>query len=518
MSLALPGHYSMEVSAARRQPPTPARGAAPVAHVARAVGPLPYRRTMTTTRHYHHVLIGSGQATGTLVAGLPDDESIAVVEGDAVGGTCANTGCTPTKTLVASARVAHLARRAGAYGVRTGEVAVDFEAVMARMQRVRSGGREGLTDYLEKKPNVTLIRGWATFTGPRTVRVGEQLLQGKRVYLNVGVRTALPPIAGLDEVPWLDHARILELERLPEHLVVVGAGSVGIELAQVFARFGAQVTVVEAAERVLAGEDDDVAEGVQELLEAEGVRFRLGAGVERVVRDVDGVRLALTDGGELAASHLLLATGRRPRTDRLELAKAGVEVDERGFVVVDDLTRTSAAGVFALGDANGRGAFTHTSVHDAQVLLDHLRGVRGPVGGRRRADGGAPSNGPRTSGERDPVYALFTDPPVGRVGLTEAEARAEGRRVLVASKPMASFWRAKEAGETDGFVKVLVDADTDRFLGAALFGLHGDEAVGLIALAMSAGLTTAQFRRMVLPHPTVGEMLPFVLEGLQPLD
>lgn len=472
----------------------------------------------TPSERFDLLLVGTGQATATLIAGLPDDTRVAVIEGGAVGGTCVNTGCTPTKTLVASARVAQLARRADTYGVTTtdvgdvggvGNVGVDFAAAMARMNEIRHGSRDGLTRFLAEKPNVTLVRGWARFVGPKTVRVGERTIQAQRVVLNVGARAVEPPIPGLDDVPWLDNARILDLERLPEHLVVIGASYIALELGQVFRRFGARVTAIEAAPRVLGREDEDVAAAVREILEREGIRFEVGAGVARVAPAGDGVAVHLDDGREIVGSHLLVATGRRPNSDRLDLHHAGVVTDERGYVTVDDHTRTSAAGVYAVGDVNGRGAFTHTSVHDAQVLLDQLRS--------EWSDGGSETPTPRTIGERDTVYALFTDPPLGRVGLNEAQAVAAGHRVLRAVKPMRTISRAKEMGETQGFVKVLVDADSDRFLGAAVLGVSGDEVVGLFALAMSAGLTTESFRRVVLPHPTVGELMPWVLDGLAPL-
>jgi pyruvate/2-oxoglutarate dehydrogenase complex dihydrolipoamide dehydrogenase (E3) component len=463
----------------------------------------------TASERFDLLLVGSGQATATLIAGLPDAMRVAVVEGGAVGGTCVNTGCTPTKTLVASARVARLARRGEAYGVATGEVDVDFTAAMARMNEVRHASRDGLTRYLGEKPNVTLVRGWARFVGPKTVRVGDRTIQAERVVLNVGARAVEPPIPGLAEVPWLDNARLLELDRLPEHLLVIGASYVALELGQVFRRFGARVTAIEAADRILGREDEDVAAAVREILEREGIRFEVGAAVARVAPAGDGVAVHLEDGRTIVGSHLLVATGRRPNGDRLDLRLAGVATDDHGYVTVDDHTRTSADGVYAVGDVNGRGAFTHTSVHDAQVLLAQLH--REGVVHRAQAPA------PRTIGERDTVYALYTDPPLGRVGLNEAQAVAAGQRVLRAVKPMASVSRATEMGETEGFVKVLVDADTDRFLGAAVLGVHGDEVVGLFALAMSAGLTTEAFRRVVLPHPTVGELMPWVLDGLAPI-
>ena len=456
----------------------------------------------TTPERFDHVLVGTGQATGTLIAGLPDDERVAVIEGGDVGGTCVNSGCTPTKTLVASARVAQLARRAGEYGVDVGEVSVDFAAAMRRMNGVRHGSRDGLERMLSGRGNVTLVRGWARFVGPRRLAVGARVIEGERVYLNVGARAVTPPIDGLDDVPWLDNVRALDLDTLPEHLVVIGASYVALELGQVFRRFGARVTVIEQADRLLPREDDDVADALRDVLEAEDIVFEVGVGVQRVAPYSGGVRVTLDDDRTIDGSHLLVATGRRPNSDRLDLHLAGVETDERGYVRVDDRTRTSAPGVYALGDVNGRGAFTHTSVHDAQVLLDLLGGAGATA---RRID------------DRDVVYALFTDPPLGRIGMSEAQARASERRVLRAVTPMRSISRAKEMGETAGFVKVLVDADTDRILGAAVLGIGGDEVVNLFALAMSADMTTEVFRRTVLVHPTIGELMPWVLAGLEPL-
>jgi pyruvate/2-oxoglutarate dehydrogenase complex dihydrolipoamide dehydrogenase (E3) component len=335
--------------------------------------------------------------------------------------------------------------------------------------------------------------------GDRTVAVAGRTLSADRVYVNVGARATVPDVEGLDTVPWVDNVGILELERLPEHLVVLGAGYIALELGQVFARFGARVTVVETASRVLLREDEDVAAEVRAILEGEGVRFVVGASAERVAATAEGgVEVWLSSGDAIVGSHLLVATGRRPNTDRLDAPAAGIELDERGYIAVDDHARSSAEGVYALGDVNGRGAFTHTSVHDAQVVLDGLRG------------------GPRSIGERNLIYAMYTDPPLGRVGLTEEGARERGLRVLRATMPMSDVARATEMGETSGFVKVLVDADTDRFVGAAVLGVHGDEVVGLFALAMSAGVTAAQFRRVVLPHPTVGELMPFLLARLRP--
>ena len=450
---------------------------------------------------FDHVLVGTGQATATLIAGLPADASIAVIEGDHVGGTCVNDGCTPTKTLIASAKVAHQARRAADYGVHAGPVDVDFAAVMERVNRIRHGSRDGLTEMLASDPRVTLIRGWAAFDAERTLAVGDRRVQGEHVYLNVGARARVPDLPGLDQVDWLDNTRLLQLDAAPRHLIVVGGSYVGLEMAQAFARLGSRVTVLEAGPQLMGREDADVAQAAREVLEAEGIEVRTDAASDAVESHEDGVRVR-TSRGDAIGSHLLLAVGRIPNSDRLNLAAGGVDTDARGYVVVDDQARTSAHGVFALGDVNGRGAFTHTSVNDAQVVLDVRNGA----------------SDPRTIAERDTVYAMFIDPPLGRVGLSEKEAVAQGYDVRVASRAMHRIARAKEAGETQGLIKFVVDGATDRFLGVAAFGLYGDEIANHVAIAMRGGVDVATFRRTVFPHPTVGELLPWILDDLAPSE
>lgn len=453
----------------------------------------------TELERFDHVLVGTGQATATLIAGLPDDVSIAVIEGDQVGGTCVNDGCTPTKTLIASAKVAHQARRGAEYGVRVGDVSVGFGAVMDRVNRIRHGSRDGLTKMLETDPRVTFIRGWAAFEAPRTLGVAGRLVAGEHVHLNVGARARVLDLPGLDGVPWLDNARLLQLDEAPEHLVVVGGSYVGLEMAQAFRRLGSRVTVLEGGPQLMGHEDADVAEAARELLEDEGIEIVLNAKLEAVAEADGGVEVR-ADGHVVRGSHLLLAVGRVPNSDRLNLAAAGVETDERGYVQVDDRCRTTADGVWALGDVNGRGAFTHTSVNDAEIVLDALRG------------------GPRRLSERDTVYAMFIDPPLGRVGMTEKEALAKGHRIRVATREMKRIARAKEFGETRGLIKLIVDADEDRFLGVAALGLYGDEIANLFAVAMHGGVDVPTFRRTVLIHPTVGELLPWILDGLGPVQ
>ena len=463
----------------------------------RSVGGVQWRMTITA-RHFDHILVGTGQATGTLIGGLPAGESIAIIEGGRLGGTCVNVGCTPTKTLVASAKVAHLARRAADYGVITGPVAVDFAKVMERMRAPRQAANQGMERWLHGLEHVTLLRGWARFEASKTLRVGEELITGGRVYLNVGARARSLPVPGLDEVPFLDNVSILELDALPEHLVVVGGSYIGLEFAQIFRRFGARVTVIEAAPQIMFREDADVAEEVQRILAAEGIGFEVGVSLERVKHRVDGgVEVELAGGRSVSGSHLLLAVGRVPNGDRLNLEAAGIETGPGGFITVDDVTMTSAEGVYALGDVNGRGAFTHTAVNDTEIVLDTMRG-----GDRRLSD-------------RISTYAMFTDPPLARVGLTEREALAAGHRVRRATRAMRRISRAKEMGETEGFVKVLVDADSDMILGASIVGVSGDEVINMFAAFMTSGRTASDFRKAVLVHPTIGELMPWILDDLE---
>ena len=456
-------------------------------------------------RTFDHIIVGSGQATGTLLGGLlPTGESIAIIEADRIGGTCVNTGCTPTKTLVASARVAHQVRRAPEYGLRPGPLSVDFGAVMARIDEVRRASREGLESWIASETQVTLFRGWARFEGQKLIRIGDELLEGRRIYLNVGARPSVPDLAGLSDVPWLDHSRLLELTKLPEHLVILRGSYIGLELGQVFRRLGSRVTIVERASQLMFREDEDVARAVEEILRGEGITVRLGASATRLEpADEGGVSVTVEENGgtvEVRGSHLLVAIGRVPNTDRLGLERAGISTDDRGYIVVDDHCRTGVDGVFAVGDVNGRGAFTHTAVNDAEIVLDLQRG------------------GTRKLSDRIPTYAVFVDPPLGRVGLTEREAVERGHRVLKATRPMAKISRAKEMGETLGFAKLLVDADSDLILGASILGPGGDEIVNMFAAFMYSGRPCRTYRRSVLVHPTISELMPWILDTLRPVS
>ncbi len=453
---------------------------------------------------FDHIILGTGQATGTLLARLiPTGDAIAVIEGDRVGGSCVNYGCTPTKTLVASARAAHMARRGPFYGVETGPVRIDYARVLERMNEIRNGSSDGLTRWMEKTPNVTLIRGRGRFEGPHTIRVGERQVRGNRLYLNVGTRPFVPPVEGLDGVPWLDSARLLDLETLPAHLLIIGGGYIGMEFAQIFRRFGAEVTVVQREPRVMPREDPDVADEIRRILEGEGIRIHCAAAAERVAAVDGAIRLTVRRGADtetLTGSHLLVAAGRRPNSDHLNLAAAGIETDERGFIRVDDYCRTNVEGVYAVGDVNGHGAFTHTSVNDAEIVLDDL------FGGTRRLS------------QRIPIYALFTDPPLGRVGMTEQQALAAGKRVLKATRPMSRISRAREMGETQGFATLLVDGDTDQILGTAILGPAGDEIINMFAALMHSGIPCRRYREVVLVHPTISELMPWILDDLEEVN
>ena len=452
-------------------------------------------------RNFQHVILGTGQATGTLLGDLlPTGDSIAVIEGDRIGGTCVNTGCTPTKALVASAKVAHMMRRAPEYGVKPNGVEIDFEAVRARMNAIRDNS--GLASWIRSAENVTLFENWGRFEGPRKIRVGDEDITADRIYINGGTRPRVPEIPGLDTVPWLDNSRILELTEVPEHLIILGGSYIALAFGQIFRRFGARVTVIERGPQIVFREDADVAESIKDILALEGVEFCLDSSPRRVAPDDAGVAVTIVQGGDerlLTGSHFLVAVGRVPNSDLLNAEAAGVQLDERGFIEVDDFCRTSAEGVFALGDINGHGAFTHTSVNDAEIVLDQMRG-----GTRRLSD-------------RIPVYGLFIDPALGRVGMTEKEAVARGHNVTKATRPMSAINRAKEMGETLGFAKLLVDGDTDQILGAAILGPGGDEIINVFAAYMYSGLPCRSYRKSVLVHPTVSELMPWMLDALEPV-
>ena len=452
-------------------------------------------------RNFQHVILGTGQATGTLLGDLlSTGDSIAVIEGERIGGTCVNTGCTPTKALVASAKVAHMMRRAPEYGVQPNGIEIDFEAVRARMNAIRDN--TGMASWIRSAESVSLFEDWGRFEGPRQIRVGDESITADRIYINGGARPRVPDIPGLETVPWLDNSRILELTEVPEHLIILGGSYVALEFGQIFRRFGARVTVIERGPQLVFREDADVAESIKDILEQEGIEFCLDSSARRVAPDDAGVAVTIVQGGDerlLTGSHFLVAVGRVPNSDLLDAEAAGIQLDERGFIEVDDFCQISAEGVFALGDINGHGAFTHTSVNDAEIVLDQMRG-----GTRRLSD-------------RIPVYGLFIDPALGRVGMTEKEAVAKGHNVTKATRPMSAINRAKEMGETLGFAKLLVDGDTDQILGAAILGPGGDEIINMFAAYMYSGLPCRSYRKSVLVHPTISELMPWMLDTLEPV-
>jgi pyruvate/2-oxoglutarate dehydrogenase complex dihydrolipoamide dehydrogenase (E3) component len=452
------------------------------------------------------IVIGAGQSGPPLAVRCGKQGlKTAVIERQRLGGTCVNNGCIPTKTLIASARAAHVARTGAAHGVMLdGPVQVDMARVKARKDAVVQQSREGVRQWLANAPNVTVIDGHARFTGPHRVQVGDRVLEAPRIFVNVGGRAAVPDIPGVHEVPYLNNERIMHVDRVPEHLVVVGASYIGLEFAQAYRRFGAEVTVIETGPRPIAREDEDVSAEVKAILEAEGVRFRLNATCLALERRAQRIAATVdcTQGEPvLEGTHLLMATGRVPNTHDLGLDAAGIATDARGYITVDDGLRTSVEGVWAIGDCNGRGAFTHTSWNDYEVLAANL------------FDGGA-----RSIATRIPVYALFVDPPLGRVGMTDAQVRARGRPALAAKMAMSRVGRAREMGETQGFMKVTVDAQTKRILGAAILGVHGDEVVQALLEVMAAAQPYTVVTEGMHIHPTVSELLPTLLQGLLPMD
>ncbi len=457
------------------------------------------------TKQYDAIIIGTGQS-GPALANRLNQEGLetAVIERKLVGGTCVNVGCVPTKTLVASARAAHLASRGAEFGVIIeSPIRVDMRRVHARMKRITGESNAGVTGWLEGMDNVRLLRGHARLESPNTVSVNGELLQAEKIFLNVGERARVPEMPGVGEVGYMTNTGITELDSLPDHLIVVGAGYIGLEFAQMFRRFGSRVTVVGRAPRPIPREDEDVGDAIKEILEGEGVELRMAAECMHLEQSGDGVAIGVscTDGApKVVGSHLLLAVGRVPNTHDLGLDKAGVELDRRGYIRVDDQLRTSTTGIWALGDCNGKGGFTHTSYNDFEIVAANLF-----------------DDDARRVSDRFPCYGLFIDPPLGRVGMTEKQARESGRRILVGKRLMKNVGRARERSETDGFMKVLVDADTQEILGAAILGIGGDEVVHTLLAVMYARAPYTVLARAVPIHPTVAELLPTVLQSLEPL-
>lgn len=454
-------------------------------------------------KKYDAIIIGAGQAGFPLAGALAERGwQVALAESNLIGGTCINSGCSPTKTIVASARVAHMARRAADFGIQIGEVDIDFARIMERKDEIVNRFRGGVENWLNGLEKLTIYHHVAMFESSHRVRVGNDIIEADHIFINTGARSFSPPIPGLDGINYLDNVSILDLKTLPEHLVVIGGGYIGLEYAQAFRRFGSKITIIELSHQIMGREDPDIAHTALSIMENEGIRVLLNAKTSQVDKHEHGVMITVEHGDcreEIIASHLLMAVGRKPNSDRLGLEKAGIETDSHGYIVVNDHLETNVQGIWAMGDVNGRGAFTHTSWNDYEIVLDNLEG------GRRSITG------------RIPAYGVYIDPPLGRVGMNEQDARNSGRNVLIATKPMSHISRAIERDETQGLMKVIVDADTGFLLGASIFGIGGDEIVHSIIDLMYARVPYTVMKNAVYIHPTVSELLPTLLAELQPL-
>ncbi|MGV0645809.1 FAD-containing oxidoreductase [Mycolicibacterium sp. XJ879] len=449
------------------------------------------------------IIVGAGQAGPPLAGRLTEaGQTVAVIERKLVGGTCVNYGCIPTKTLVASAHAAQLARRGAEYGVGTGEVTIDMRKVKARKDSIVNDDREGVESWLAGMSGCTFLRGHARFEDPHTIRVDDRVLEADRIYLNVGGRAVAPDMPGLSDIDYMTNVGILELDAVPEHLVIIGGSYIALEFAQMYHRFGAGVTVIEKGPRLTSREDEDVSAAIKEILEAEGIEVVVDADAIRFTKTDDGFEVVPSDGAApIAGTHLLVAVGRTPNTDDLGLDKAGVATDDRGYIVVDDQLRTNVEHIWAMGDCNGKGAFTHTSYNDFEIVAANLL-----------------DDDPRRVSDRITTYALYIDPPLGRAGMTEAQVRKSGRKALVGTRPMTRVGRAVEKGETQGFMKVVVDAETEKILGAAILGVGGDEVIHAILDIMTADEPYTAISRTMHIHPTVSELVPTMLQELKPLD
>jgi pyruvate/2-oxoglutarate dehydrogenase complex dihydrolipoamide dehydrogenase (E3) component len=455
--------------------------------------------------HFDSIIIGAGQAGPSLAGRLTQaGQQVAVIERKLFGGTCVNTGCIPTKAMVASAHAAHIARRANDFGVTIqGSIQVDLKAVKARKDAISAQSRNGVEQWLRGMKNCTVFHESARFVSSHEIAAGSETMSADRIFINVGGRAVVPEFPGIERVPYLTNPSILELEEIPEHLVIVGGSYVGLEFAQMFRRFGSEVTVVEKGSRLILHEDEDVSAGVKEILESEGIHIRLRSECIAFEESDKGISVHVScEEGEPKAhgSHVLLAVGRTPNTDDLGLDSAGVQTDERGYILVDDQLRTNVQGIWAMGDCNGKGAFTHTSYNDFEIVAANLL-----------------DNDPRRVSDRIPAHALYIDPPLGRIGLSEAEVRQSGRPAMIGTRPMTKVGRAVEKGETMGFMKVLVDAESKKILGAAILGTGGDEAIHCILDVMYSGCPYTTLQRAMHIHPTLSELIPTVLGDLHPL-
>ena len=458
------------------------------------------------SQHFDAIIIGTGQAGPALAVRLVHaGMTVAVIERDKFGGTCVNTGCIPTKTLVASAYAAHVARRGAEYGFNVnGDVRVDMKRVKARKDEISGRSNKGVEERLRGLENCKVIRGHARFQSSNTVMVNDEVLEADKIFINVGGRASVPPLKGINEVPFLTNSSMMGVDFLPKHLVIVGGSYVGLEFAQMYRRFGSEVTIIEMGPRLIGREDEDVSAAVLDILETEGIRIQLNAKCISLAMAEDGITVGVEcDDGppEVLGTHVLLAVGRTPNTHDLGLDRAGIAVDQRGYIIVDDQLQTNVPGIWALGDCNGRGAFTHTAYNDYEIVADNLL-----------------NSDHRLVSDRIQTYGLFIDPPLGRCGLTDAEIRKSGRAALVAKYQMTGVTRAFEKGETQGFMKITVDAQTKQILGAAILGTGGDEVVHVLLDVMYAKAPYAVIQRAMHIHPTVAEYLPTVLSRLEPFS
>ena len=457
------------------------------------------------TRKFDAIIIGTGQAGPSLAQRMTGEGmKVAIIERKLFGGTCVNVGCIPTKALVASARAAHMARRGDEFGVSIdGQINVDMKRVKARKDAIVKQSNEGVTNWLSNMNNLTLIEGHARLESPNSVRVNDELLEADKIIINVGGRAVVPDMPGINDVNYMTNSDIMNVDFVPEHLIIIGGSYIGLEFAQMYRRFGSRVTVVEMAPKLIGREDDDVSATVQEILENEGIEFKLNANCIGLAQHGDKVVVTAScepGNKKIVGSHILMAVGRKPNTDDLGLDKAGVESDARGYIVVDDELQTNVTGIWALGDVNGRGAFTHTAYNDYEILAANMF-----------------DNDQRRLSDRITTYGLFIDPPLGRVGMSEAEARATGRKVLIGKMQMARVGRARERSETQGFMKVLIDAESEKILGATILGIGGDEVIHSIIDIMYADASYKVIQRATHIHPTVGELIPTMLGDLKPL-
>jgi pyruvate/2-oxoglutarate dehydrogenase complex dihydrolipoamide dehydrogenase (E3) component len=454
-------------------------------------------------KHFDAIIIGTGQAGPSMAARFAGaGKTVAIIERHKFGGTCVNTGCTPTKTLVASAYAIHCACQGAKYGFSVGDMRVNMRQVKARKDEVSGRSSKGVEEWLRGTTNCTVIEGHARFQSSNTVVVNGEVLQADKIFINVGGRASVPEMPGIHDVPFLTNSSMMDIDFLPEHFIIVGGSYVGLEFAQMYRRFGSVVTIVEMGPRLIGREDEDVSQAVREILEAEGIHIRLNAKCISLAKRDGGVAVGLTceEGPpEVAGTHVLLAVGRVPNTNDLGLDRAGVATDHRGYIIVDDQLQTNVPGIWALGDCNGRGAFTHTAYNDYEIVADNLFNAD-----HRRVS------------DRIQAYALYIDPPLGRCGMTDAETRKSKRRALAVKYPMSRVSRAYEKGETQGFIKICVDAETNQILGAAILGVGGDEVNHVLLDAMYAKAPYTIIQRAMHIHPTVSEFLPTILAKLEP--